>query len=618
MAHATRGHRSGTYEIERINKVDKRRLSITFQHAAAYQPQVVTLHVDHTPAAEQMLQAMADSIKVGDNGDADSAWESSETLRQARWQATTMLNRLAERGFDTFADARLDVATLRWLYEPMHSNTKRSACWLLARAVRDNHPNGVAISRALKNSRFQVEESTPFIYDDAVSDAIEAAAKAVYTEYFTAQREIFERLGYDVTGREWLRVPAQELIDWAVRAQPDVSRPGAPQPSLVASYEQQIAWALTHPRMFGYIKYNRTSPLRGPQIKAIGRALYPDNILITAALILHCLGENSGFNASVLLQKDADTLTFLGSDHALEHNVKARNHSEDTRPTRLTSIYTSGGVVETMTGLTRFARHSRRDLITPAGTLAAVVDRLYVEHASEPVEAQVINEFRRINAWKSPIFDKHWDGATAGPRSDVSLRLSALRYVAQRRAMGEGLTADVHGHTPSTKLHYTAHVLPDHVFNKHATAAQNAFHDDAVAGFTVVADATEGPAADLAAVDPDEIMDVEIGVCTSGGNAPDGSGRRCDLGMVACFTCPNGYRTIDHVPGLLAAVELGDIIERNDPVEWEHGQASHLRFYSQACLDKFPPMVVGNIKRSTDLVPHILTVTGMYMEMRHG
>lgn len=618
MAHATRGHRSGTFEIERINKVDRNLLTITFQHAAAYQPQVVRLNVDHTPAAEQMLQAMADSIKVGDNGDADSGWESSVTLKNSVFQATTMLNRLYERGFTTFAESQIDVPLLRWLYEPLQSTHKRSACWLLARVVRDNHPNGIAISRALKNSRFQAEESTPFIYDDAISDAIETAAKGVYTEYFTAQRDLFERLGHDVAGRAWLRAPAQELIDWAVRAHPDVSRPGAPQPSLAAPYEQQVAWALTHPRMFGYIKYNRQGPIHGPKMKEIGRAIYPDNFLITAALIVHCLGENSGFNASVLLQKDAETLTYLGSDHALEHNVKARNKSEDTRPTRLTSIYTPGGVVETMTGLSRFARHSRRQLTTPDGHPAAVVDRLYVEHASEPVEAQVINEFRRDNAWRSSAFDKHWDETTAGPRRDVSLRLSALRYVAQRRAMGEGLNADVHGHTPSTKLHYTAHVLPDHVFNKHATAAQNAFHDDAVAGFTVVADATEGPAVGLAAIDPEQVMDVEIGLCTSGGNAPDGSGSRCGLGMVACFTCPNGYRTIDHVPGLIAAVELGDIIERNDPVEWEQGQASHLRFYAQACLDKFPPMVVGNIKRSTDIVPHILTVTGMYMEMRHG
>ena len=113
-------------------------------------------------------------------------------------------------------------------------------------------------------------------------------------------------------------------------------------------------------------------------------------------------------------------------------------------------------------------------------------------------------------------------------------------------------------------------------------------------------------------------MEVEIGLCTSGGNEPDGSGRRCGLGMVACFTCPNGYRTIDHLPGLLAAVELADIIERNDPDEWENGQAADLRYYAQACLDQFPPLLVRNIKQTTDLTPHVLTVTGMYMELRHG
>jgi hypothetical protein len=618
MAHATRGHRSGTYEIEEIVKVDRERLAIVFRHAAAYQPQEIRLGVEHTPAAEQMLQAMVDSIKAGTNGDADSGWESSETLRRSLAYVRAMLLVFAQAGFDTFADPRIDVPVLRTLYGALPNNTKRSACWLLARVIRHNHPNGVAISRALKNTRFSVEETDPFIYDDAVSDAIEAAAKGVYTGYFTAQRDIFERLGYDVAGRSWLRIPAKELIDWAIRAHPPCSQPDAAQPQLAAPFEEQVAWALTHPGSFGWIKYQRFDLIRGPEMKKIGRALYPDNVVITAALVLHCLGENSGFNASVLLQKDAGTLTYLGSDHALEHNVKARNRSEDTRPTRLTSIYTPGGVVETMTGLTRFSRYSRRHLTTPDGRRPAVANRLYVEHTADPEDARVLDGNRLVNAWRSPVFDTHWDEAKAGSRPATTVRLAALRYVAQRRAMGEGLTSDVHGHTPSTKLHYTAHVLPDHVFNKHATAAQNAFHDDAVAGFTVVADATEGSAADLAAVDPDKVMDVEIGVCTSGGKAPDNSGRRCDLGIVACFTCPNGYRTVDHVPGLLAAVELGDIIERNDATEWEHGQASHLRFYAQACLDKFPPMVVGNIKRSADLVPHILTVTGMYMEMRHG
>lgn len=619
MAHPTRGHRSGTYEIQQILAVDPDNLIITYRHAAAYQPQTMQLNAEHTPAARQMLQAMVDSIKVADNGDADSGWESSETLTKlGKWTAQVMLRELQAQGFDDFADRHLGVPELRRLYEPMHSNTKRSACWLLARAVRDNHPNGVALAQALKNSRFIVADTDPYVYDDAVSDAIERCARSLYTARFNAQRALFEQLGHDVAGRDWLHTDAQALIDWAATAHPQLCTPDAPQPFFAERYDRQVAWALTHPAKFGWIKHRKKPQVAGPEMRAIGRALYPDNVLLTAALILHCLGENSGFNHSVLLEKNIASLTYLGPEHALERNVKARNRSQDTRPTTLTSIYTPGGIIQTLTGLTRFSRHARRHLTTADGIPAAVVDRLYVEHSANPEAAQVLSTERLHNGWRSNEFDDHWPDDTACQRGDVPLRLAALRRVALARAMNEGLRGDVHGHTDRTKVDYAAHVLPDHVFNRHATAAQDALHDNAVSRFQVVAEATDGAAAHLAAINPNDVMDGEIGLCTSGGQAPDDSTRRCDLGIVACFTCPNGYRTIDHVPGLLAAVELGDIIERNDPDEWANGQASALRFYADACLAQFPPLVVNNVRRSTDLTPHILTVTGMYMEMRHG
>ncbi|SFK50827.1 hypothetical protein [Geodermatophilus ruber] len=621
MAHATRGHRSGTYEIQELLAVDPDALTITYRHAGAYQPQTARLTADSTPAARQLLQAMADSIKVADNGDSDSGWESAKSVINACWYGKIMLAELAALGFDDFADARIDVPVLRALYQPMSSGMRRSACLLLARVVRANHPNGPAVAAALKNTRFSVEDTNPFTYDEAVSDAIEASARGVYLARYTAQRELFQRLGYAVDGRSWLRIPAEEVIDWARTTHPDVCQPDAPQPRVGDTYERQVAWALTHPGMFGYVKHQRRHdrPIRGQWMADLGDALYPDNVTLTAALVLHCLGENSGYNHSVLLEKSVDSLVYLGSQHALERSAKSRNQTQDTRPTRLSSIFTPGGVIETLTGLTRFARHHRRTLLDTDGNHAPVVRRLYVEHCADPTQAKVLDLQRQQSAWRSnPQWDEHWDEATAGPRESVSLRMAALRMVAQARALNEGLHADVHGHSERTKVHYAAHVLPQHVLNKHAVAAQNAFHDDAVASFTVVADATDGPAAELAAVDPDQVMDVEIGVCTSGGNDPESPTQRCALGIVACFTCPNGYRTVDHIPGLLGAVELGDIIERNDPTEWEFGEASRLRFYAQQCLQQFPRMVVENVRRTTDLRPHILTVTGMYMEMRHG
>ena len=617
MAHPTRGHRSATYEIKEIVEVDTDALAITVRHAAAYQPERVALNIEHSPAAEQMLRAMADSIKVGDNGDADSGWESKNTVKNAAFLGRVMVERLHATGFRTFDDPAIDVPVLRDLYASFNSNIKRSACWLLARAVRDNHPNGPAVALALRNTRFATQQGESFVYDDDLAEAIERSARAVFRTAVEAQRDVFAALGYDTSGRGWLRVPAGEVADWARRVHPKVSAPDAPQPSIAASDEVQIAWAVTHPAAFGLRPGRPSARTRGRKMQRLGWALYPDNTTVVAALVLHCLGEHAGFNLAVLLEKSVTSLTYLGDDHALETSVKARNKTEDTRPTHSGSLFSPGGIVEHMAGLTRFSRHAREVLVSADGTRPEVIDRLYVEHVVNPVHARVIEHNRIHNGWRSGRFREVWDEATFGDHAEMPLRMRGLRLVAQRRAMGDGLHADVHGHNEKTKLHYSAHVLPDHVFHRHAIAAQDAFHDAAVEAFTV-AEATEGPAAELAAVPAEEVLDVEIGLCTSGGNDPDGSGRRCSLGMVACFTCPNGYRTIDHIPGLLAAVELGDIIERNDPGEWESGQASDLRFYAQACLDRFPPQLVGNVRRKTDLVPHILTVTGMYMELRHG
>jgi hypothetical protein len=618
MAGPRRLRGSGTYEIEELVGVNLETLEITYRTAAAYQPITSRLKGENTPAARQLLQAMADSIKVGNNGDAYSGWESGVTVDQGFKHAKALLSRLYEQGCTDFSSDQISVPLLRHLYQPFTSPAMRSSCWLLARVVKDNHPNGNAISIALRNTRFRTEESNPFSYDEVVADAIEAAARAVYYQRVEAQREIIHHLGHDTSTRSWMRIPASEIIDQVRRSHPEVTKPQTPQPSLAADKSTQIAWALTHGEHFGYQKHKHESTVLGPVMKDIGHALYPDNLTIVAAAILHCLGENSGFNFSVILQKDADALTYLGPDYALEHNVKSRAKLEDTRPTRLTSIYTPGGVVESLSGLTRFSRHARLNLLKSTGARATVANRLYVEHSRDPEDATVITSDRFQQAWRhNPAWDSHWP-VGAGPRNKVPIRMAALRLVAQRRAMAEGVKADVHGHSERIKTHYSAHVLPDHVFNKYAIAAQDSFHDVALESFKFVSDATDGPAGVLASTSPDQIMDVEIGLCVSNGMHPDDQALRCGLGIVACFTCPNGYRTVDHIPGLLAAVELGNIIERNDPVEWEEGQASALRFLAQACLDKFPPMVVGNVRRSTDLVSHILTVTGMYMELRNG
>ena len=69
---------------------------------------------------------------------------------------------------------------------------------------------------------------------------------------------------------------------------------------------------------------------------------------------------------SVMLRTDASDLVYTGESNGILDLAKARNHSEDTIPVRTGSNKTLGGLVEALTGLTRFARHWRAESLIGA------------------------------------------------------------------------------------------------------------------------------------------------------------------------------------------------------------------------------------------------------------
>ena len=609
MAHTTRGTKSHTFDIKKVVEVDLDKLTIVYTDAAHAAPQTMRLNVPHvTLAARQVVKAMADSISVYGDG----SWESSETLKVATIWAQVLIRRLDDVGISDFSDPSVDLKTLRSVLEPFEASVKRTANKLIGRVLVEVHPNGAALSRALRNTTYMVKETQARLYDDVEADAIEKAAKAVFHDGFTAQRRLLGETGIDVSDREWLRVPATLILDEARERHGEMA--GARQPSLMGPRIEQIDWALLNPSRFGVA--SGKSAVIGETMEAIGRALYPGADVLTSALILHCLSEMSGLNLSVMLRSEPTDLIYTGDSTGILTLAKARNHSEDVLAVRTESNQTLGGLLEALTGLTRFARSFRSEALAQHGETHEVVNRLYVLHQRDPRRSQVLGQQQMHKGWRSASFDQHWPDVGL-ERSEVGLRFTALRRKALERAVGANPKADVHGHSARTKVHYLANVLPEHTLVRHATAAQDDIVDSALARFTAVSDSSDERASELAqAIDAGPSIDVVVGVCTTGGNDPEEAIKPCSLGLAACFTCPSGYRTADHIPGLIAMVRYAQIIKDNYPDEWENGEAGLLSFFASECLKQFPPAVVRDLEQNADLRSEMVTINALYTELR--
>jgi hypothetical protein len=604
MAHPTRGYSSHTYDITAVHDVDYEKLTLTFSDASRHGRQTVALGVEPTPSAVQIWESVADSISVHGTG----MWESANTLNKMVPALRRLIRSLDDRQVNDLAASTVTLAVVRACIEEFDASYKRSMNKLVGRTLRRVHPNGTALATALANTRYVVEESRVELYDDAEADAIEEAARGLFAEAFAGQREIFEALGYDTTGREWLRVPAEEIIE-AASARSAKLR-GSPQPSGRRPFLEQIDWALLNPDRFAVKERSR---IIGQSMISIGRWLYPERDVLVAGAILQCFAEHTGLNLSVILRSHANDLDMTGEDTGMLFTAKARNHSEERVPVRTGSIYSAGGLHEALRGLTRFARHYRRQHLSSDGEVPELVDRFYVEHRSDASASKLVASGELQNGWRSASFDKHWPNRDLD-RLAVGLRFQALRRKVLERVLNFDESGDVHGHSERTKIHYLANVLPEHTLTKHAVAAQDSIIDAAIERYTAVADSDDPRAQALS--EADDVVDVVVASCANGGNDPDDPERPCSLGPSACFTCPSGYRTVDNVPGLLAAVQLSEIIRDNDPDEWEKGEAASIHFFASESIKQFPTAVIDRVKAEVDLTPHIVDMTSVYTELR--
>lgn len=317
---------------------------------------------------------------------------------------------------------------------------------------------------------------------------------------------------------------------------------------------------------------------------------------LCAAMVLLSLLDDKGPNLSVIHSHTSDSVTHAGDDAAFVTSVKARNRQVLRTPAPKGGLFSYAGLLEFITAATRVERYFRDDgsdfarLLFVATGSTKVID-------SRPVRAW----WRSTSAeWPDPRI----------PRP-ASLSFPRLRKSALLR--GKKHSRIVVGHSRKTGRLYLADALPDVILIPGLVDTQNS-----VTAYWRKQTLPTGPGDEVAAEDiacAPKVMDVGVAMCVSNGQSPTNAERPCGLGPVACFVCPNGYRTPEVIPGLVAAIEFTDGIRKQEPKEWLSGDAPVLHTLARKALDQFPPPVVAAASRE-DINNARALIACVYMEGR--
>lgn len=614
-----RGHESHTYDILEIVEADEASRTLTVRAAHQVEPLVVSLVSDDLPISAQLFRGCVDSLALSGKG---GRWESAYYLKNQFRYVRTLSAALVERGVTDLIDAsKVDLRLLRDAIADFAASEKRTLVWLLARVLKtEGHPDK-RLPSMLKNTKFQAGEHTSRnSYTSEEIDHIETVARAHVADAIKAHREVLAALGYDTAGHAWTLPTAEEVITAA--RERDQQRPagasleGGRPPMASAPLIDHADWALLNPD-FGFEAWN---PHHTVQHHRILRALYPPLDVLVAGLAVQALADNTGVNMSVLLREHADNLQPTGEHTAMLGFAKARNHTAGTRPVKLDGAFSAGGIVRTLTALTRFSRHHRVTRLAEAGLLddhAEIARRIYVIDSIDISQTRTFDTaLLAQHARRGRLYarlDEDWPG---GGRP--TLRFSSLRVGALVRGVKEDPLHDVVDHTPGTRIAYFANALPDVELHQLVTEAQDDIHSAALESFTKP-DAT---ARLVKAAKDGHLQDLRATACTNNGRDPDAPPDAtdvdswCSRGLAACFVCPHGYRTLDHAPGLVALEEYTELIAQGDPTEWVDGDAGVLHHYATETLRKFPPTLVDQARRQMDRTVELLDIHELYTEFR--
>ncbi|NUU06365.1 hypothetical protein [Leifsonia sp. C5G2] len=373
-----------------------------------------------------------------------------------------------------------------------------------------------------------VDESDVEGYAPEVADAIEAFTKGHVGDWFLRHRRDVE-MALGTLPRDWMTRPAQELISG-------------------------------HPH--GAAAFRVTSAD------------------LAAAMILLALIDNKGPNLSTIQSYTVDSVERSNEDAAFVTGIKARNHQVLKTPAPAGGIFSYAGLLEFVAAATRVARHLR-DQNEDFSRLLFVTSR-----GQQPMSGANVN-----NWWERTESERD----KLGQLFPDTISFQRLRKAALLRGPHKDFA--VIGQKKATTRLYLADAVPDVILipgllNTQADVTSY-WRSKTKAPSATPAYLNDEEAAAAAALEAaDAIMDVGVAACISNGQSPTDQTKPCGLGPVACFVCPNGYRTPETIPGLIAAVEFTDNIRKYEPNEWLDGDAPILNELAKKTLERFPQPLI--------------------------
>ncbi|MGI9016339.1 MAG: hypothetical protein ACR2HR_04405 [Euzebya sp.] len=471
---------------------------------------------------------------------------------------------LTDRGILGFNDPKLsfaDMVRTRSHLKGKWRSFRKAVAW----ALQQHHPDGSRVAELVLADRLDSTIANPTMaYDEPVARFMEGAAREAFLAWVGAHRRFLADVGVDTSDRNWILLSAEAVLDTASRS------------------ETAAARKLLH--------YMDCGDLDAGTQPAVGASRND----LSATAVLMCLAQNLGPNWASLQSMTGDSVTPLGGAQSVVDMDKTRAATELRVATSTADLSTLGGIATALTGLTRFVRLRR---------LAQADTPEYRRHADllfVPTDSRTVLNSPTQSAWAAAVASQV--GETVSMR-----RLRETANVRGKRKTGRGT---VIGHSDAMDLVYLAEGLPEEELAALVLQAQ-----DDILGLARDA-VRRDPVTDAAAVEelataaPADLIDRGVVTCGNGARDPD-KDRWCNRGILACFTCPSGYRTSANVPGLKAAVILTERIRSHDADEWENGPAATLHAYALAALDQ-----LGADHDAVDGAAMIPVVAANYWEIR--